>query len=61
MTIEIKRGVRFFKGEGAQVSHMKARAFETPKVLTHRQKVMNGWTRGHFKTTQSAGESRKGG
>jgi len=44
MTIEIKCGVRFFKGEGAQLLHMKARAVESfaEERLTHRQKVMNG-------------------
>ena len=49
MTIEIKRGVRYFKGEGAQVSHMKAKSFEPPQTLTHRQKLSYGWMRGHFK------------
>ena len=63
MTIEIKRGVRYFKGEGAQVAHMKARAVESfaEERLTHRQKLSNGWMRGHFGVTQRAGESRKGG
>ena len=54
MTIKLKRGVRYFKGEGAQVSHMKARAIESFEAerLTHRQKLSNGWMRGHFKRTK---------
>lgn len=54
MTIEIKRGVRYFKGAGAQVLHMKARAVESfvEERLTHRQKLSNGWMRGHFKRTK---------